>query len=91
MSAVATLPPRMVEASIRTPERWERSLAKREVFVLDTDRPLALACLDGLLWVTIDGDLADYVLEPGMRLRLDGGGKATVQSLRPARFAVGRG
>lgn len=91
MNGVMTLPTGIIRPAVRSPERWERSLAKREVFSLDAERDLALSCLDGVLWVTVDGDTHDYVLVPGQALRLARGRAATIQAIRPARFGVGRG
>lgn len=78
-------------AAMRTPGRWERSLARREVFSLAVDEAVTLSCLDGMLWVTLDADPNDYVVAAGQALRLPDGRQATVQALVASRFGVARG
>ena len=77
--------------AVRSPERWERSLARRELFTLDPAGRVVLSCLSGMLWVTLEEDPADYVLAPGQALRLPAGRQAVIQALAAARFGVGRG
>lgn len=90
MSAVMTLPDGIIQRGIHTPERWEQGLARREVFELVAALPLSVSCLDGVLWVTLDGDAADHVLSPGQSLALARGVRAVIQAIRPGRFAVRR-
>lgn len=52
------------------------------------DADLALECRAGILWVTRDGDPADYILEPGQRLDLQRGDKAAVQAMRPSQLRI---
>lgn len=58
--------------------------------------PLRVRTTAGTLWLTLDGDPADHVLEPGDSLALDGrrpavltalGGDVTVELCRPARVS----
>lgn len=79
------------QAAARTVGRWERSLARREVFSLAVPEAVTLSCLDGALWVTLEADPQDYVVMAGQALRLPGGRQATIQALAPARFGVARG
>lgn len=58
-----------------------RRLAKAEVFGLDVARAATLACVEGSLWVTLEGDPADYVLEAGQDMILPRHGRAVVESL----------
>jgi len=46
------------------------------------DADLALECASGILWVTRDGDLTDYILEAGQGLTLARGDRGAVQALR---------
>lgn len=90
MNATIALPSGIFQRASRSPERWERSLPRREIFRLETSGELLLSCLDGVLWLTIDGDNEDYVLQAGQAMRLSDGQQATIQALRAARFGVGR-
>ena len=91
MNATIALPAGILTGAARTPERWERGLSRREVFGLDAGQPLHLSCLDGVLWITVDGDPADYVLQAGQGMPLPAGRTATIQALQAGRFGVGRG
>lgn len=51
---------------------------------------LTLTCTEGRLWLTLDADPNDYVLEPGATLRLEQAGHVVVQALRPARFRLAK-
>lgn len=90
MNATLTLPAGIFANSQRSPDRWERSLLRREMFTLDATRDLALACVEGVLWITVDGDAGDHVLSSGQSLRLGRGSRAYIQAVRTARFAVRR-
>ncbi|MCE9671605.1 DUF2917 domain-containing protein [Myxococcus stipitatus] len=49
---------------------------------------LSLTCAEGLLWLTFEGDPRDYVLEPGVTVRLARAGHVVAQALRPSRLRV---
>lgn len=90
MSASIALPVGIHRPAVRVPERWERSLLRRELFTLDPERELQLSCLDGVLWITIEGDIRDHVLTPGDGLPLPAGGRVVIQAIRDSRFGVSR-
>lgn len=50
--------------------------------------PHTLCVRNGRLWITVDGDPADYVLEMGEKLRLPRGKAAVVQALAPSAFSL---
>ena len=58
-----------------------RRLGRAEVLGLDVGQASSLACVEGRLWVTLEGDPEDYVLEAGQDLLLQGKGKLVVESL----------
>lgn len=69
----------------------------REVnFELEARRPLhlpdhvrvELVCLSGCLWVTVDGDERDRILEPGDAFVSDGRDHAIVYALQASRVAL---
>jgi hypothetical protein len=90
MNASIALPTGIIQPAARSPERWERSLARRQAFGFDAAGRITVSCLDGMLWVTIEGDPMDYVLAPGQALRVAGGSRLVVQGLRESRFGVAR-
>lgn len=49
---------------------------------------LTLTCLDGWIWLTLEGDVRDYMLTAGRSVRLDRPGRVVVQALRPSRFSL---
>jgi hypothetical protein len=91
MNASIALPNGIIRPAARSPERWERSLARRQTFGFDAAEKITVSCLDGMLWATIEGDAMDYVLAPGQALRVPAGSRLVLQALREARFGVARG
>ena len=49
--------------------------------------PAWLTALGGRLWVTRDGDLNDYVLDPGQRIAVGRGDQVTVGAWQPGEAA----
>lgn len=47
-----------------------------------------LACHEGVVWLTCEGDATDYILTAGDTLRLEKPGLAVVQALQAARFEL---
>ena len=90
MSASIALPIGIHKPAARLPGRWERSLPPRQPFALDTAEPVTVSCLEGMLWLTLDGDPIDYVLAPGQALRVPAGRSVVIQALREARFGFAR-
>ena len=55
-------------------------------------RGIAIACLEGDLWITEEGDSRDYMIRPGERFVVDRPGRIVVASLQEAELALeGRG
>jgi len=50
--------------------------------------PVQVACLDGEVLVTAEGDLEDHVLEPGGAFTAEHRGRVVVTALRPSRVRV---
>jgi len=78
-------------------EQAQLRLERGQVSRLSGARPAYLASAAGTLWVTIDHDVRDIVLEPGQGMAVGGsadllvcalGGPAVLE-LRPARAACG--
>ena len=47
------------------------AMLSRTLLELPADRPLDVACADGTLWLTLDNDPRDLVLERGERARIE--------------------
>ena len=45
-----------------------------------------ISCLSGSLWITQEGDLRDYVLEPGQEFWVTRAGTVIVQALEKSKF-----
>lgn len=96
MSASIALPQGIVKSfrsalpgiAARSPQRWERSLGQRELFTLEAADRVTISCLDGMLWITLDGDGSDYVLAVGQALRVPAGNRAVIGALALSRFGV---
>lgn len=96
MSASIALPQGIVQTILqpwigraaRSPQRWERSLGRKDVFTLEAADRVTVSCLDGMLWITLDGDGSDYVLATGQALRVPAGNRAVIEALAESRFGV---
>lgn len=47
------------------------AMLPRSLLELPRDRPLDVACGEGTLWLTLDNDPRDFVLERGERVRIE--------------------
>lgn len=65
----------------------ERTLAKDQLLVMSNTRA-TLLCLDGMLWITREGDFEDYILGPDRSFTARHGDKITVQAIRPSRLRL---
>ncbi len=64
-------------------------LRKGELWRLENDlRGLSIACLEGILWITQEGDPRDYVLEPGQRFVIARRGSVVIEACADARLRV---
>ncbi len=65
----------------------EVSLARHKLWSIDGDRRGdVISCLSGILWITQEGDLKDYVVEAGKDFWVTRQGTVIVQSIEDARF-----
>ena len=60
------------------------AMLRGHLLEMPRDATLDLACGAGTLWVTIDHDPRDFVLEPGERMRVPRGARALVNALDDA-------
>lgn len=65
-----------------------RELAKSEIVEVMQPRSVAIECLDGSVWVTLDCDLRDVVLEAGQVFVVNPNHRALVQALDASRVRL---
>jgi len=63
-------------------------LEHRSVLALDDPSDVNLTCREGTLWLTLDGDPRDYVLEAGDSFRTVEHRRALVYALTPSRVEL---
>jgi hypothetical protein len=66
----------------------ELQLARRALYSLPDAAGLRISCQAGSLWVTLDNDPRDIVLEAGQSLDVDAHRRAIVYALQPSRLRV---
>jgi hypothetical protein len=66
------------------PQRLSLSLANRAVFTLPDAHEVDIECASGAVWITLDHDRRDIVLEPGQRFRSESHRRALVAALEPS-------
>ena len=64
------------------------ALKQRDTLTLEAARGALVRCLEGLVWITQDGDRADHIVSAGDTFRVDRDGSVIVQATRPARVAI---
>lgn len=69
---------------IQPAQRLSLRLPKEAVFTLPDAHAIDIECTDGALWITLDHDRRDIVLEPGQRFRSDSHRRALVAALEPS-------
>jgi len=74
------------------PPRLSLSLPKKAIFTLPDAHDVDIECQAGSLWITLDHDPRDIVLEQGERFRSDVHRRALVAALEPScvRFTAER-
>jgi hypothetical protein len=65
-----------------------RSLARDALLRIPDTRGRAVVCLDGWLWITLDGDPRDIVVRAGERHVFEGPGRALVSALEPSSLLI---
>ena len=67
---------------------FDVDLPKHTTFTLADAHGVAVRCVAGSLWITLDGDIRDIVLAPGEGYAGDAHRRALVTALTPSRLAV---
>lgn len=68
----------------------ELRLDRRRLFEIPDAHGMKLTCREGCLWITLDNDLRDIVLEPGETFTGDTHRRALVYALQASRLVVRR-
>lgn len=71
-----------------TRPRYELSLAARALFEIPDVASVRLTCSQGALWITLDNDPRDIVLEPGESFFSTGHRRALVFAFEPSTLAL---
>jgi hypothetical protein len=80
------------EAAMATlTHRIELELAARELLPLADICGRRVRCLEGRVWITLDGDPRDVFLGPGESFVVDRGGVTLVHAMEPARLRLDAG
>lgn len=69
-------------------QRYQIGLAARSLFEIADAANVQIRCRKGTLWLTLDNDPRDVVLEPGESFVTTEHRRALLYALRPACFAV---
>lgn len=56
-------------------------LGARETTAIEGCRGLSICCLEGLVWVTREGDVRDYILPPGLRFVAADAGRVVINGM----------
>jgi DUF2917 family protein len=67
---------------------WGTSLDKSGTVVFNDVQDLEVELVSGSLWITQDGDIEDYVLGPGQRLRVRRQGATVLHALKESSIQV---
>jgi hypothetical protein len=70
-------------------QRYEIGLAARSLFEIPDAAGVRIVCRRGSLWLTLDNDTRDIVLEPGESFVTTEHRRALLYALRPACVTVG--
>ena len=63
-------------------------LDARHLFKVPQATPVAIRCVEGSLWLTLDNDPRDIVLEPGDAFEAPAHRQCLLYALEPARFTL---
>jgi hypothetical protein len=72
-------------------DQAQLSLPRRGLLRLPDAAGVQIACRSGALWITLDDDPRDFVIEAGERFSTDEHRTAIVYALRPSQFGLYQG
>lgn len=65
-----------------------QEIAKAGIFEVKQALGFTIECLEGSVWITLDGDLRDLVLDAGQSCKIDSERRALIQALDTARVRL---
>jgi hypothetical protein len=71
-----------------TPTPRTPVIARNHILELKRAFGVTIECLEGAIWVTLDGDSRDVILEPGEQFTVDRDQRVLLQALEAARLRV---
>jgi hypothetical protein len=63
-------------------------LERKALYSLPDASGLTVTCDEGVLWLTVDGDPRDFVLEPGQTFETQDHGRVLIYALAPSRISI---
>ena len=78
---------RMPAPAMQT-RRTVHEIARRDTVKIARAQGAVVECLDGCVWITLDGDLRDCVLEAGQSLCIDRDRRVLVHALKTSRVRI---
>lgn len=67
---------------------FDLRLPASAAFTIADAAGVGIECRQGCVWITLDGDTRDFVLEPGQRFQHDGHRHAVVSAFEASRIVV---
>lgn len=65
-------------------------LERDELMSLTDGKPFEVTSQVGCLWITLDNDTRDIILEPGERYQFAAGDRALIVALKPSWFVISK-
>lgn len=80
---------KVASTSIDIAQRYAtQEITKNQILKITQPLGVTIECLDGSIWVTLDGDLRDVVLDAGQAFVVDRNQKTLLQALTDARVRL---
>ncbi|HSV45642.1 MAG TPA: DUF2917 domain-containing protein [Ramlibacter sp.] len=70
------------------PAPFELQLAQRSLYRVNDAAGVRFTCREGVVWITLDNDLRDIVLEAGQHFTGDAHRKALIYAMRPSSLRI---
>jgi hypothetical protein len=63
-------------------------LERKALYSLPDASGLAVTCDEGVVWLTVDGDPRDFVVEPGQTFETQDHGRVLIYAFAPSRISI---
>jgi hypothetical protein len=64
------------------------TLPRRQLFEIPDASAVRIVCTRGCIWVTVDDDIRDFVLEPGQQFEVSDARRALIYAMEPSSFLL---